>query len=98
MITNTDGVIEQGYKVNDNKIIILKIVESPSFQFSITQQFADLKENERLVNEGLPPLSCSSLMVAMTHTEMIAVTNFLFDYARAYQKANQLMVVPVATS
>jgi ferritin len=90
-----DGVIEQGYKVNDNKVIILKIVESPSFQFSITQQFLDIKENERLISEGLPLIQISSLMTVMTYPESCVVFNFLFEYVKEFQKANKLMAVPV---
>jgi hypothetical protein len=93
-LKSVEGIIENGFRVNDNKVIVLKIVESPSFQFCITQQFLDLKENERLVAEGLPQIQCSSVAMSMTYQECMAVTNFLFEYAKSFQKAYQLMVVP----
>jgi hypothetical protein len=97
MITNTDGSIQDGYKINDNKVIMMKVCDSPSFQFSITQVFLDIKENDRLTAEGLPPVQASSIMVTLTYSELCVVYKFISEYLKDYYKANQLMVAPVAT-
>jgi len=93
MITNTDGVIQDGYKVNDNKVIQLKIIDSPSFQFIITQTFLDLKENDRLIAEGLPPINASNVAMSFTQPELCAILGFLNSYAKDYYKAHELMVI-----
>lgn len=91
MMESINGIIERQFKVSENKIIGIKIIESPSFQLSIQQIFCDVKEAERLIAEGLPQIEASSVMMVMTWPETTALTNFLFEYVKDYAAANSIL-------
>ena len=86
-----NGVIQVAYKINDHKIIDMKITESPFFQCSVTQTVYDIDEAERCRLAELPMPPASSIMLCMTQPETFSLFNFLFEYMKDYQAAMSIL-------